>query len=75
MVAKIKLAKVGNSVGAILPKDALAVLRADVGDTLYLTEAPGGFRLTPYEPDFEAQMDAARKIMRKHRGVLRQLAK
>lgn len=74
MVA-LKLTKVGNSVGAILPKEVLARLKVGQGDTLYLTEAPDGYRLTPYEPEFEAQMEAARKIMKKRRNVLRELAK
>lgn len=74
MVA-LKLRAIGNSVGAVLPKDALSRMHVEAGDTLYLTEAPGGYRLTPYEPDFEAQMTAARKIMKKRRNVLRQLAK
>lgn len=71
----LKLTKVGNSVGAILPKEVLARLKVGQGDTLYLTEAPDGYRLTPYEPEFEAQMEAARKIMNKRRNVLRELAK
>ncbi len=45
------------------------------GDTLYITETPEGFRLTPYSPEFELQMTAARKIMKKRRAALRELAK
>ncbi len=74
MVA-LKLSKVGNSIGAVLPKEVLARLKVGQGDTLYLTETPDGYRLTPYEPEFEAQMEAARKIMKARRNVLRELAK
>ncbi|MFS8035969.1 AbrB/MazE/SpoVT family DNA-binding domain-containing protein [Xanthobacter sp. AM11] len=74
MVA-LKLGKIGNSVGAVLPKEVLARLKVEQGDTLYLTETPDGYHLTPYEPEFEAQMEAARKIMKKRRNVLRELAK
>lgn len=74
MVA-LKLGKIGNSVGAVLPKEVLARLNVEQGDTLYLTETPDGYHLTPYEPEFEAQMEAARKIMKKRRNVLRELAK
>jgi len=45
------------------------------GDTIYLTDAPGGFRLVSYDPEFEAQMSAAERIMKKRRNVLRALAK
>jgi hypothetical protein len=31
--------------------------------------------LTPYDPEFEAQMDEARSIMKRRRNVLRELAK
>lgn len=75
MVIALKLTRVGNSVGATLPKEALARMHVEQGDTLYLTEAPGGYRLTPYEPDFEEQMTAARKVMKARRNVLRELAK
>jgi putative addiction module antidote len=74
MVA-LKLRDIGNSLGVTLPKEALARLKVGKGDTLYLTEAPDGYRLTPYDPEFEAQMDAARRIMKERRNVLRELAK
>ena len=60
----------------ILPKEAMARLRVKKGDTLYLTEAPdGGYRLTPYDPEFARQMTLAEEIMREDRDVLRALAK
>jgi hypothetical protein len=42
---------------------------------VYLTEAPDGYRLTPYDPEFEQQMETARKIMKRRRAVLRELAR
>ena len=71
----LKLTAMGNSVGAVFSKEALAKLKVGKGDTLFLTESPDGFRLTPYNPDFEAQMNAARAIMKKRRNALRELAK
>ncbi len=71
----LKITRIGNSAGLVLPKEALAKLRVDQGDTLYLTESKDGYRLTPFDPDFERQMTLARKVARQHRGVLRQLAK
>jgi putative addiction module antidote len=73
---KFKVTTVGASAGFILPKEAMAHLKVKKGDTLYLTEAPdGGYRLTPYDPDFERQMSLAENIMHEDREVLRQLAK
>ena len=72
----LKITTIGASAGVILPKEALAKLRARKGDTLYLTETPdGGYRITPYDPTFAAQMQAAEDIMHADREILRQLAK
>lgn len=71
-----KVTTVGSSAGLILSKEAMARLKVKKGDTLYLTESPdGGFRLTPYNPEFERQMSLAEDIMHEDREVLRQLAK
>jgi putative addiction module antidote len=70
----VKLTTVGNSVGIVLPRELLAKLRVDKGDTLYVIETPDGVELTPYRPDFAQQMDLAEKIMRENRDLLRKLA-
>jgi putative addiction module antidote len=75
MVAKLKIVQVGNSLGATFSKDLAARLKIEKGDTLFLTEAPGGYLLTPYDPDFEAQMNLARKVMKRRRNALRELAR
>ena len=71
----LKLTQIGNSVGTVLPKEVLNRLNVSKGDTLFLTEAEGGYRITPYDPEFEQQMEAARTVMKKRRNALRQLAK
>jgi putative addiction module antidote len=71
----LKLTTIGNSVGVVLPKEALAVLNVSKGDTIYLTEAPDGYRITPHDPEFAQQMTVARRIMKKRRAALRELAK
>ena len=71
----LKLSQIGNSIGVILPKEVLARLKVEKGDTIFITETPDGYAITPHNPDFEAQMVAARKIMTKRRAVLRELAK
>ncbi|MBT4932818.1 MAG: AbrB/MazE/SpoVT family DNA-binding domain-containing protein [Rhodospirillaceae bacterium] len=71
----LKLKAVGNSTGVILPKDVLSKLQVEKGDNLYVVETPNGITLTPYDPEFEQQMETARKIMKKRRAVLRELAK
>ncbi|QQR91329.1 MAG: AbrB/MazE/SpoVT family DNA-binding domain-containing protein [Myxococcales bacterium] len=73
-MAKLKVTAIGNSSGVILPNDLLAKLRVNRGDHLYLIETPSGFELSPYDPDFEEQMEAAEKIMRRDRTVLKKLS-
>jgi putative addiction module antidote len=71
----LKLTKIGNSLGLILPKEVLARLKLAKGDEIFITESPEGYRITPHNPAFEAQMKAARTIMKRRRAVLRELAK
>ncbi len=72
----LKVRPFGNSLGVLLPKDVLTRLNLKDGDELYLVEAPdGSMRVTPYDPAFEKQMNAARKGMGKYRNTLRELSK
>ena len=71
----LKLTQVGNSVGAIFPKELLARLQLEKGDEFYVTETPDGLRITTHNPEFEAQMHVAREIMKERRAVLHELAK
>jgi putative addiction module antidote len=76
MTLELKLRKIGNSLGVVLPKEALARLNASEGDTLVLTEAPdGGFRVTQNKGDFAHQMALAEDIARRYRNALKELAR
>ena len=72
---RVTVTQIGNSTGLILPKEAAARLNVKKGDTVYLTETPDGYSLTPYDPEFEEQMAIARKGMSKYRNALHELAK
>lgn len=74
MNMSLKIKKIGNSAGLVLPKELLARLRVGPGDTVYVTEAPDGIRLTAADPDFAATMALAETIMREDRDILRVLA-
>jgi putative addiction module antidote len=75
MNMQLKITKIGNSAGIVLPKELLARLRVGQGDTLYASESPDGVRLTASDPDFEEEMALAERIMREDRDILRALAK
>jgi putative addiction module antidote len=74
MATTTKIIAIGNSAGIILPKEALARLNVQKGDTFYITEGPHGISLMPFDPDFAIQMEAAREVMRENRDVLKRLA-
>ncbi len=74
MTRKLKLTAIGNSTGVILPKELLEKLRVQRGDELMVLETPDGITLTPFDPEFAAQMEVAERIMREYRDLLRRLA-
>jgi putative addiction module antidote len=74
-MVSLKLMQIGNSVGFVLPKEAATRLNVEKGDVIFLTESPDGYRISPYDPVFAKQMQAAERIMKKRRNVLRVLAK
>ena len=71
----LKIIKVGNSAGVILPKEVLAHLKVSQGDTLSMARTPDGITLRPSNEEFDAQMKIARDVMRRRRAALRELAK
>ncbi len=75
MNMQLKVTKIGNSAGVILPKELLARLRVGPGDTVFVSESPDGIRLTASNPDFATKMAVAEAIMREDRDILRVLAK
>ena len=76
MSYQLKIRKIGNSYGVVLPKEALATLRVKEGDTLTLTEAAqGNMSLSTYQAEVSRQMEAVEDIMDRYRHTLRELAK
>jgi putative addiction module antidote len=72
----LKLIAIGNSTGVVLPREVLARLHVEQGGSLYVSEAAdGSVRLSPYDPDFERQMQIGEDVMREDRDILRALAK
>jgi putative addiction module antidote len=75
MNIQLKVTKIGNSAGVILPKELLARLRVNTGDSLFVSETPDGVRITAANPEFASKMALAEKIMREDRDILNVLAK
>ena len=74
MIQKLKITQIGNSVGVVLPKELLAKLRVGKGDSITVTETPNGVQLTPWDETQQRQLEAAERVMRKNRDMLRKLA-
>lgn len=72
----IKIRRIGNAHGVILPREILNKLHVKDGDKLFLTEASdGSYGITPYDPGFEKQMAMTQKTMSRYRNTRRELAK
>jgi putative addiction module antidote len=73
---ELKVRKIGNSLGVVLPKEAVGRLKAGEGDRLFLIETPNGaYQLTPYDPAFEKKMEKAEDIIGRYRNTLHALSK
>lgn len=75
MAATVKVRKIGNSLGVLLPKEVAEQLHLAEGDTLHVITDADGARLTPFDPNFDAAMTAFEETRRKYRNALRALAK
>ena len=71
----LKIRKIGNSLGVTLPKEALEKMSVGEGDIIFLTDAPEGFKVTPYDENFEKAMEALGEGSKQYRNALRELAK
>ncbi len=74
MATTAKIIAIGNSAGIILPKETLARLKLEKGDSICLSETPFGAHLTPYDDQFMRKLEATELVMRKYRDTLRKLA-
>ncbi len=74
-MTKLKVRRIGNSLGAILPGELLTRLRVGEGDEVFAVEVEGGVKLTAFDPDFDAAVSAFEEGRRKYRNALRKLAK
>ncbi len=75
MVANLKLRKIGNSLGLVLPKEVISQLNVVEGDTITVTDGPDGMRITASNPEFSKTMAVFESLNRRYRNTLRELAK
>ena len=74
-VMELKVRRIGNSLGVILPKNVVRRLRTAEGRLLHLVEEPdSSYRLTPYDPSFEEKLSKAEDIISRYGNTLHVLA-
>lgn len=66
--------KIGNSEGIILPKELLASMNLQAGDSVVISKNKDELILTKADDTFERQMDIARGIMDRYKVALQKLA-
>ena len=71
----LKPTRIGNAVGVIFPQKVPGKLQLEKGDSIFMTDTPAGYALTPHDPNIETQLQAAEEIIKRRRHVLRELAK
>jgi putative addiction module antidote len=76
MTLDLKIRRVGNSLGVIIPTETLALLNVKEGDHLYLTEATeGSVRLSAQRPGFGEKAAIADDLIQRYPNALNELAK
>jgi putative addiction module antidote len=75
MASTLKITQIGNSLGVILPREIVERLRLEKGESVAVIETDRGIEITPFDPDFDRKLEAARKVAKRYRNALRELAK
>ncbi|MEO7741395.1 MAG: AbrB/MazE/SpoVT family DNA-binding domain-containing protein [Usitatibacter sp.] len=75
MANTLKVTQIGNSLGLILPREIVERLRLAKGEEVAVVETAQGIEITPFDPDFDKKLEAARKVTKRYRNALRELAK
>ena len=75
MVRKVKLRRMGGSVGATLPKDMTERFHLEAGDEVLAVETASGILLSPYDPEVEEGLAIAVEAQKRYQDALRKLAK
>ena len=75
MATPLKLTEIGTLTGAIFPKEMLARMKVEKGDTLYAIETAEGYLITPYDPAVEDELKAGREFMKEYRDAFKELGK
>jgi len=72
----LKICKVGNSLGLVLPQEVVSRLRTGDGQHVFLLEGPNDtYVMKSSDPAFQAKMEKTEEIMARYPNALHLLAK
>lgn len=74
MVKKVRLRRIGKSLGFTVPKDVLQELGLKEGDEFFVVRTQRGVELTRCDPDFEDTLEVSRKVLQRYPNAMRKLA-
>ena len=75
MLKQVRLRKAGGSVSATLPKEMADRLNVAAGDDVFAIETVDGILLSPYDEATLRAVESARRVAKRYRGALRELAR
>lgn len=72
---RLKLIKIGNSIGVILPKEIVSRFKLKKGGELFLTQTVERCVIISFDPALAEQLTVGRELMSEYRDTFHQLAK
>ena len=75
MVKEATLRRAGGSISATLPKEMTERFHLEPGDRVLVVETERGILITPFDPNVERALGIARRVAKRYRNALRELAK
>ncbi len=65
----LKIQRIGNSLGTVLPEEILQKLKVTEGDSVLVKETPDGIELTPYDSDLAEEMQIFAEVRKQYRNA------
>ena len=72
---ELKVRKVGNGYGVLLPKQLMEEMRIKEDSVLSIQKAGDVYEISAYDPEFARALKAFRDTESQHRNTYRELAK
>jgi len=75
MLRQIRLRQAGGSVSATIPKEMADRLNVAAGDEVFVAETEDGILITPYDETTRRAIESGRRVAKRYRNALRELAR